>query len=56
MTVQAFLRAYLDTFLKALDLTETRIPSEINQPLKMSMKSRIIEVLHWLVPGTFEIA
>ena len=38
------------------DLTETRIPSEINQPLKMSMKSRIIEVLHWLVPGTFEIA
>ena len=38
------------------DLTETKIPSEINQPLKMSMKSRIIEVLHWLVPGTFEIA
>ena len=38
------------------DLTEMTIPSEINPPLKMSMKSRIIVVLHWLAPGTFEIA
>ena len=38
------------------DLIEMTIPSEINPPLKMSMKSRIIVALHWLAPGTFEIA